>query len=146
MVWKGVLMGYLLFSITGWCQGQTVTGKLAVNMTVQSSIGLVFQNNPGVGTAGFCPLTNAGTNNVGLDMGTASFTAGDNLACVFFFRNGTNYIVTSGFDVVVTEANSTSASYQLAAKIRTAPPANVLWFINLTQLTTAFTTFQNYYN
>jgi hypothetical protein len=52
--------------------------------------------------------------------------------------------VSSGFDVVVTKANSTSANYQLAASLATAPPANVFWTINtFTVLTTTFTTFQN---
>jgi hypothetical protein len=139
--WQVLLLACcLLVSALAW--SQTQSGKLTVNATVQSSIGLVFDNNANVGTNGFCPLSNAGTNNVGLDFGSASFNSGDSLACIFFFRFGATYFVSSGFDVVVTEANSNSANYNLAAKVRVAPPANVAWFINFTQLTTAFTTFQ----
>lgn len=121
--------------------GQT-TGQLTINMTVQSSISLVFQNNPAVGSNGFCPLTNSGTNNVGLDLGTASFTGGDNLTCVNFTKpvGPATYQVSSAFDVVVTKANSSSPNYRLAAEISTAPPANVTWLINNITLTnTAFT-------
>jgi len=132
----------LLLLVSG-AQAQN-TGKLTVTARIQGSIGLVFNNNPAVGTNGFCPLTNAGTNNVGLDMGIASFTTGDSQSCVQFFRILGFYFVQSGFDVLVTKANSTSANYQLAANISTAPPANVLWFMNLNQLNnTTFTTLSN---
>lgn len=119
------------------------TGKLTVTARIQGSIGLVFNNNPQVGTNGFCPLTNAGTNNVGLDMGIASFTTGDSQSCVAFNRILGFYFVTSGFDVLVTKANSTSANYQLAASLSTTPPTNVFWTINFGALNTAFTTIQN---
>ena len=132
-----------LFSAT-WCHGQSGTARVTVNANVQGSIGLVFLNNAAVGTNGFCPLTNAGTNNVGLDMGSASFTTGDSLACVQFFQFFGFYVVDSAFDVVVTKANSTSANYQLAASLATAPPTNVFWTINtFTVLSTTFTTIQN---
>ena len=36
---------------------QTSSGQLTITMNVQSSITLIFQNNPSVGTTGFCPLT-----------------------------------------------------------------------------------------
>jgi len=125
------------------CVAQTRTGQLTVSSTVNSSMGLIFRNNPSVGTNGFCPLSNPDTNSVGLDLGVASLTTGDNLACVGFFSAAGFYEVNSGFDVVVTEANSTSASYNLAAALSAAPPANVFWLMNLTNLTTTFTTFQN---
>jgi hypothetical protein len=119
------------------------TAKLTVTARVQGSIGLVFNNNAQVGTNGFCPLTNAGTNNVGLDMGIASFTTGDTQSCIAFNRILGFYFVSSGFDVLVTKANSTSANYQLAASLSTAPPANVFWSINFGALNTGFTTIQN---
>ena len=104
-------------------QAQTSpTAKLTVTGRVPGSIGLVFNNSAAVGTNGFCPLTNAGTNNVGLDMGTASYTTGDSLACVSYLRGFGFYLVSSGFDVVVTKANTTSPNYQLAASLSTAPP------------------------
>jgi hypothetical protein len=140
--WQPLLACCLLFSGMAWSQALG-SGKVSVTATVQGSIGLVFNNDANVGTNGYCPLTNAGTNNVGLDFGTASYTGGDSLACVGFIQFLGTYILTSRFDVVVSESNSTSANYNLAAKVAVAPPANVEWFINLTQLTTAFTTFQN---
>lgn len=127
------------FSVAGWGQG---SAQLTVNLTVQSSIGLVFQNNPAVGSNGFCPLSNSGTNNVGLDLGTASFPGGsDSLACVAYAHvGGGSYQVSSAFDVVVTKANSSSPNYRLAAEISSAPPANVTWLVNNTALTnTGFT-------
>jgi hypothetical protein len=132
----------LLAPVAGQCQGATATAQLTITMSVQSSISLIFQNNPAVGSNGFCPLSNAGTNNVGLDLGTASFTGGDNLSCVAFTHlTAALYQVSSAFDVVVTKANTSSPNYRLAAEISTAPPANVFWLVNNTVLTnTAFTT------
>src|SRR3954468_21461597 len=100
----------LLATMPGWGQGQTSSAQLTVNLTVQSSISLIFQNNPAVGSNGFCPLTNSGTNNVGLDLGTASFPGGsDSLACVAYAHvGGASYQVSSAFDVVVSKANSSS--------------------------------------
>jgi len=131
----------LLAPVAGQCQGATATAQLTITMSVQSSISLIFQNNPAVGSNGFCPLSNAGTNNVGLDLGTASFTGGDNLSCVAFTHlTGAFYQVSSAFDVVVTKANTSSPNYRLAAEISTAPPANVIWLVNNVTLTnTGFT-------
>lgn len=140
--WSVLATVVVCLAMAGQGQGQTGSAQLTVTMTVQSSISLVFQNNPSVGTNGFCPLTNSGTNNVGLDLGTASFTGGDNLACVNFTKpvGPATYQVSSAFDVVVTKANSSSPNYRLAAEISTAPPANVTWLINNIALTnTGFT-------
>lgn len=135
-----MLAGCIVFSVSAW--GQQSTAQLTISLTVQSSIGLIFQNNAAVGTNGFCPLTNSGTNNVGLDLGTASFPGGsDSLPCVgYTHMPGAIYQVSSAFDVLVTKANSSSPNYRLAAEISTAPPANVTWLINNIALTnTAFT-------
>ncbi len=115
------------------------TGQLTIAMSVQSSISLIFQNNPSVGTPGFCPLTNPNTNNVGLDLGTASFTGGATSACVAYTKpvGPASYQVASAFDVVVTKANSSSPTYRLAAQLSLAPPANVVWLINNTTLSNA---------
>jgi hypothetical protein len=131
----------VFFSLTAWSQGQTATGQLTLSMTVQSSINLIFQTNPSAPANGFCPLTNSGTNNVGLDLGTASFPGGDSLACVGYTHlGGAVYQVSSAFDVVVTKANSSSPNYRLAAEISTAPPASVTWLVNnVTLINTAFT-------
>src|SRR6266853_4378542 len=98
-----LILGGLLCLLTASAGAQTSSGQLSITMNVQSSITLIFQNNPSVGTTGFCPLTNSGTNNVGLDLGTASFPSGsDSLACVAYAHlGGAVYQVSSAFDVVV---------------------------------------------
>src|SRR5690348_3517705 len=125
--WGVVLTLVSLSSIRA--SAQSSSAQLSVNLTVQSSISLVFQNSPSVGSTGFCPLTNPGTNNVGLDLGTASFSGGaSGTTCVSYttFAPAT-YQVSSAFDVVVSKANSSSPNYSLAASLSSAPPANVAW-------------------
>jgi hypothetical protein len=124
-------------------RGQTASAKLSINLTVQSSISLVFNNNPNVGKVGFCPLTNAGTNNVGLDFGAAAFPGSSStFPCVSYTHlNASFYQVSSAFDVLVTKSNSSSSSYRLAAQISTAPPTGVIWLLNnVTLNNTALTT------
>lgn len=138
-----LMLGGLLGLLAASAGAQTSSGQLTITMNVQSSITLVFQNNPSVGTTGFCPLTNAGTNNVGLDMGTASFPGSFHTsACVSYTHlTAADYQVSSAFDVVVTKANSSSPNYRLAAQVSTPPPANVTWLLNNVALTnTGFTT------
>jgi hypothetical protein len=122
-------------------QAQT-SGQLSISLTVQSSISLVFDDNANAGNPGFCPLTNAGTNNVGLDLGTAAFPGNFHTStCVNYQHIGAAfYEVSSAFDVVVSKANSSSPNYRLAAEISTAPPAGVSWLINnVTLSNTTFT-------
>ena len=120
---------------------QTSGGQLTITLNVQSSISLIFQTNPASPAAGFCALTNSGTNNVGLDLGTAAFPGSNYVGCGSYSHIGAaTYQVTSAFDVVVTKANTSSANYRLAAQISTAPPANVAWLVNNVTLTnTGFT-------
>jgi hypothetical protein len=139
LVMSGVL---LLLAASRQAQAQTGSGQLTITMTVQSSISLIFQNNPAVGNPGFCPLTNAGTNNVGLDMGVAAFPGSFHTStCVNYQHIGASfYEVDSAFDVVVTKSNSSSPNYRLAAEISAVPPAGVVWLINnVTLTTTGFT-------
>lgn len=135
--WVALLVVFTLIATANLkAQGPTASAHITITMTVQSSISLVFQNNPAVGSTGFCPLSNSGTNNVGLDLGSASFTGGDTLACVGYSHvGGSVYQVSSAFDVVVSKSNTTSPNYQLAAEISTAPPANVVWLVNGITLT-----------
>jgi hypothetical protein len=131
-----------LLAASGRAQAQTSSGQLTINMTVQSSISLIFDNNASVGNPGFCPLTNAGTNNVGLDLGTAAFPGSFHTStCVNYQHIGAAfYEVSSAFDVIVSKANSSSPNYRLAAEISTVPPAGVVWLLNnVTLTTTAFT-------
>lgn len=132
----------LALSTTSMAQTQA-SGTLTITATVQSSMSLVFVNNTNVGANGFCPLTNAGTNNASLDLGTASFTTGDSLPCVKFAKIGAAiYDVSSAFDVQVTTANTNSPNYRLAVSMSSVPPANVVWLMNATTLTTAAQTLQ----
>jgi len=144
---RASLMAYVLSllaaSVGTQAQGQTSSGQLSITMTVQSSISLIFQNNAAVGNAGFCPLTNSGTNNVGLDMGVAAFPGSFHTStCVNYQHlNASFYEVDSAFDVVVTKSNSSSPNYRLAAEISAVPPTGVVWLINnVTLNTTAFST------
>lgn len=140
--WLALMLLFLAAAIQ--VQAQSGNATLTISLNVQSSVSLVFQNNPSVGSAGFCPLTNAGTNNVGLDFGTASWTSGASLACVAYSRVGpATYQVASGFDVVVTKSNTSSPNYKLQGKISTTPPSNVTWLINNVVMGTAFATLDN---
>jgi hypothetical protein len=138
-----LILGGLLCLLGASADAQTSSGQLTITMSVQSSISLIFKNNPAVGSTGFCPLTNANTNNVGLDLGTASFSGGsDSLACVAYAHIGSAmYQVSSAFDVVVTKANTSSPNFRMSAQISTPPPFNVTWLINNVPLTnTGFST------
>ncbi len=141
---KGLLMLSALFFLCCACaQAQTSSGQLTITMNVQSSISLVFQNNANVGNPGFCPLSNAGTNNVGLDLGIASHAGNFHTSnCVDYQHvSGGSYQISSAFDVVVSKSNSSSPNYRLAAEISTVPPTDVVWLVNnVTLTTTAFTT------
>jgi hypothetical protein len=137
-----LMLGAALCLLTATARAQSSSGQLTITMNVQSSISLIFQNNPSVGTAGFCPLTNAGTNNVGLDLGTAAFPGSFHTSTCVNYQHLTAafYEVSSAFDVVVTKANSSSPNYRLAAQISTPPPTSVIWLINNVTLTnTGFT-------
>src|ERR1700743_623265 len=136
-----LMLSGMLCLFTAGATAQTRSGQLTITMSVQSSISLVFNNNPAVGTAGFCPLTNAGTNNVGLDMGIAAHSGNLHSSCVNYTHlSNSTYQVSTAFDVLVSKSNTSSPNYPMSAEILTAPPANVAWLINNVNLTnTAFT-------
>lgn len=137
-----VLLGLVLLPALAFGQASS-SATLTITANVQGSLQLVFDNNANVGQVGYCPLTNAGTNNAGLNLGTASFPNGDNQACVQFSRIGAaTYQVSSAFDVVVMKANTASANYRLAVSMSTVPPPNVAWLMNALPLTTAAQTLQ----
>lgn len=133
----------LLVSFTAFAQ-TNASGSLKVAATVQGSMSLVFVDNPNVGTTGFCPLTNAGTNNAAIDLGRAQAAQGDSLPCVAYLWNagGGAYDVSSSFDVLVKIANTNSANYRLRVSMSSVPPANVTWQMNALTMTTAPQTLQ----
>ncbi|MBV9669348.1 MAG: hypothetical protein JOZ43_00200 [Acidobacteriales bacterium] len=110
------------------CRAQA-TANLNVTMNVQSTISLTFQNLTGAPKPGACALTNAGTNNVGLDLGTAFFIFTTSPCATFTFIPG-GFQESSQFAVQVNKTNSSSANYRLQASLSTPPPANVKWLIN----------------
>jgi hypothetical protein len=136
-----VLASALIFPAGALAQ---TSGALTVTANVQGSIQLIFDDNASVGQVGYCPLSNAGTNNAGLDLGTASGPTGDTLPCVNFVRNiaPATYQVSSAFDVVVRKANTASATYRLAVAISSVPPATVSWLMNTLTMSTAPQTLQ----
>ena len=137
-----LILSAMLCLLAASAGAQTSSGQLTITMSVQSSISLVFQDTPSVGTTGFCPLTNAGANNVGLDLGTAAFPGNFHTSTCVNYQHITAafYEVRSAFDVVVSKANSSSPNYRLAAQISTPPPNGVVWLVNNVTLTnTGFT-------
>jgi hypothetical protein len=141
----------LLLATLAMCWGapraafaQQASGSLAVTAAVQSSVSLTFENHPNVGTPGYCPLINAGTNNVALNLGSASHVSGATLACVNFIPNigASFYEISSAFDLVVTKANSPSPNYRVLVSMSAVPPANVIWVMNSLVMTTAAQTLQ----
>jgi hypothetical protein len=137
------LLGFLFVLAAMQSAKAQKTAQLTVSLTVTPSIQLVFQNSSSVGSPGYCPLTNAGTNNVGLDLGSAWILGIQSSPCAGYssLNGGLAYQVSSGYNVVVTKANSSSASYTLSAAISSAPPSGVTWLINNNALSnTAYTT------
>src|SRR5258708_35264904 len=75
--WKKLLLGCcMLFLVAGRSQGQANSAQFTIDLTVASSIGLVFNNNPAAGSTGLFPLSNDGIKKVGLDFGMATFPGG----------------------------------------------------------------------
>src|SRR3954465_4780012 len=134
----------IALALGGAAVAQQGSSRLTVTATVQNSISLVFMNNVSVGSVGYCPLSNAGTNNAGLDLGTAQAVVGDTLPCVAYLWNagGGTYDVSSSFDVLVAKANTPSANYRLSVALSAVPPANVTWIMNALTMTTAPQTLQ----
>jgi hypothetical protein len=109
----------------------TATGTLTVTATVESSIGLTFENDAaGVALAG------AGTNAATMALGAIS--AYNTVATPGVTRtvSSSDFTVSSPFAVKVVKANTASASYTLAAALGSADSTNA-WRINAVSLTTA---------
>jgi hypothetical protein len=109
----------------------TSTGTLTVTATVVSSIGLTFEND-GAGVS----LTGAGTNAATMALGAIS--AYNTIATPNITRtvSASDFTVSSPFAVKVVKANTSSATYTLAAALGSADSTNT-WRINATALTMA---------
>lgn len=109
----------------------TSSGTLTVTATVESSIGLTFEND-----AAGVSLTGAGTNAATMALG--SISAYNTLATPGVTRTlgASNFTVSSAFGVKVVKANSASATYSLGAALGSADATNT-WKINSTTLSTS---------
>jgi hypothetical protein len=121
-----------LMTIPAFAAAQdTSTGTLTVTATIESSIGLTFEND----TAGVA-LTGAGTNAATMALGAIS--AYNTIAATGVTRTvaASSFTVSSPFAVKVVKANTSSATYRLAAALGSADSTNT-WRINAIALTTA---------
>jgi hypothetical protein len=109
----------------------TATGALTVTATVESSIGLTFEND-----AAGVALTGAGTNAATMALGAISAYNTVSTPGVTRTVSASDFTVSSPFAVKVVKANSSSASYTLAASLGSADATNA-WRINATTLTTS---------
>ena len=109
----------------------TATGTLTVTATVESSIGLTFEND-----AAGVSMSGAGTNAATMAFGTVS--AFNTIATPGVTRTvaAADFTVSSPFGVKVVKANTSSANYTLAAALGSADSTNT-WRINAVSLTTA---------
>jgi hypothetical protein len=109
----------------------TATGALTVTATVESSIALTFETDAaGVSLAG------AGTNAATMALGAISAYNTVSTPGVTRTVAASDFTVSSTFGVRVLRANSSSASYTLAAALGSADATNT-WRINATTLTTS---------
>jgi hypothetical protein len=129
---KMTMVAVSLLAVPSFAAAQdTSTGTLTVTATVESSIGLTFEDD-----AAGVPLAGAGTNVATMSLGTIS--AYNTIATPNVTRTvtATDFTVSSPFGVKVVKANTNSGSYTLAAALGSADATNA-WKINAITLTTA---------
>ncbi|HEY7502394.1 MAG TPA: hypothetical protein VH740_27985 [Vicinamibacterales bacterium] len=112
-------------------QLNTATGTLTVTATVESSIGLTFEND-----AAGVALTGAGSNAATMALGSISAYGTIATPGVARSVSATDFTVSSPFGVRVIKANTSSANYTLAAALGSADSTNS-WRINSVTLTTS---------
>ncbi len=111
-------------------QLNSASGTLTVTATVESSIGLTFEND-----AAGVALTGAGTNAATMALGSISAYGTIATPGVTRTTSATDFTVSSPFGVKVIKANTSSANYTLAAALASADSTNT-WKINAVTLTT----------
>ena len=109
----------------------TSSGTLTVTATVESSIGLTFENDPAGVT-----LTGASSNAATMALGAVSAYNTISTPGVTRTVGATNFTVSSPFGVKVVKANTSSSDYTLTAALGSADATNV-WRINATTLNTS---------
>jgi hypothetical protein len=129
---RAALVAAGLVTIPAFAAAQdTSTGTLTVTATVESSIGLTFENDAaGVALAG------AGTNAATMALGAISAFNTVSTPGVTRTVAASDFTVSSPFAVKVVKANSSSATYTLAASLGSADATNA-WRVNATALTTS---------
>jgi len=128
---RAAIVGVAMLTLPTFAAAQdTSTGTLTVTATVESSIGLTFEND-----AAGVSMSGAGTNAATMALGTIS--AYNTIATPGVTRTlgGSSFTVSSPFGVKVVKANSASANYTLSAALASADSTNT-WKINATALTT----------
>jgi len=108
----------------------TSSGTLTVTATVESSIGLTFEND-----AAGVSMSGAGTNAATMALGAISAYNTISTPGVTRALGASSFTVSSPFGVKVVKANSASANYSLSAALASADSTNT-WTINSTALTT----------
>jgi hypothetical protein len=126
-----VVASVLMVPSVAAAQLNTATGTLTVTATVESSIGLTFENDAaGVAMAG------AGTNTATMALGSISAYGTIATPGVTRSLSATDFTVSSPFGVKVIKANTSSGTYTLAAALGSADSTNT-WRINSVALTTS---------
>jgi hypothetical protein len=121
----------LAFPSLAAAQLNSDSGTLTVTATVESSIGLTFEND-----AAGVALTGAGTNAATMALGSVSAYGPIATPGVTRSVSATDFTVSSPFGVKVIKANTSSANYTLAAALGSADSTNS-WRINSVALTTS---------
>jgi hypothetical protein len=126
-----VFAAVMMSSFAAAQAGSTANGTLTVSATVNGSITLVFNSN-----AAGVALTGAGTNAATLAFGTVQAFGGTLATGVVRTTAANNFTVSSAVDVLVSKANSTSATYTLKAQLGTADATNT-WTVGGVAVTNA---------
>jgi hypothetical protein len=126
-----IAAGLLMVPSLAAAQLNTASGTLTVTATVESSIGLTFEND-----AAGVSLTGAGTNAATMALGSISAYGTIATPGVTRTLSATDFTVSSPFGVRVIKANTSSANYTLAASLGSADSTNT-WRINAVSLTTS---------
>jgi hypothetical protein len=127
----GLVVASLLVPSVAAAQPSSAPGTLTVTANVESSIGLTFEND-----AAGVALTGAGTNAATMALGSISAYNAISTPGVTRTVSASDFTVSSPFAVRVVKANTSSASYTLAAALGSADSTNA-WRINTTTLSTS---------
>jgi hypothetical protein len=144
------VMGFAVMTTISSVHAQTTSsGGLTVNGTIQPSISLTFASD----TSGVSLTGISGNTGTGATSNAAATLAFGNVAAyglvppthvtqtlVGSGASVTAFTIATPFDIQVTEANSTSASYTLAAQLQTLDSNSNTWVIDSATITSASST------